>query len=479
MRPIHTLDAAVVESFPRPDEEMIESLLSVELARLKSKIVVLDDDPTGVQTVHHVSVYTDWNEDTLEAAFREDSRIFFVLTNSRGMIASQTAQVHRQIARNLMEAARKTGQEFILISRSDSTLRGHFPLETLTLRNEIEALTSTRFDGEIICPFFKEGGRFTLENVHYVKEGGKLTPAGQTEFARDKTFGYQSSHLGDWCEEKTGGAYPADEMTYVSLADLRTVNVDKVEAQLMAVRDFNKVIVNVLDYADVKVFAVAFIRALARGKRFLLRSAAAIPKVLGGVPDRPLLSRAELIRPEDRRGGIVLVGSHVNKTTLQLEELRNCKVPIEMIEFNQHLVLVKNGLRGEVARVITLAEEKIRLGRSVAVFTRRERFDLETDDKERQLLVSVEISDAVTSIIAGLTVRPAFIIAKGGITSSDVGTKALRVRRATVMGQVRPGIPVWMTGAESKFPEMPYIIFPGNVGEVTTLREVVEMLMGC
>ncbi len=220
MRPIHALDAAVVESFPRPDQPRIDSLLSVELARLNSKIVVLDDDPTGVQTVHHVSVYTDWNEDTLETAFREDSRIFFVLTNSRGMIASQTAQVHRQIARNLVEAARKTGREFILISRSDSTLRGHYPLETLTLKNEIEALTSTRFDGEIICPFFKEGGRFTLENVHYVKEGGKLTPAGQTEFARDKTFGYQSSHLGDWCEEKTGGAYPAEGMTYVSLADL-------------------------------------------------------------------------------------------------------------------------------------------------------------------------------------------------------------------------------------------------------------------
>ncbi len=256
------------------------------------------------------------------------------------------------------------------------------------------------------------------------------------------------------------------------------MNVDLVEAQLMEVRNFNKVIVNTLDYADVKVFAIAFLRTLEHGKRFLLRSAAAIPKVLGGVPDRPLLSCAELISPEVRHGGIVLVGSHVNKTTRQLEELRNCKVPIEMIEFNQHLVLVKDGLKSEVARVITQVEEKIRQGRSVAVFTRRDRFDLNTDDKERQLLVSVEISDAVTSIIAGLTVRPGFIIAKGGITSSDVGTKALRVRQATVMGQIRPGIPVWMTGAESKFPEMPYIIFPGNVGEVTTLREVVEMLVG-
>ena len=79
--------------------------------------------------------------------------------------------------------------------------------------------------------------------------------------------------------------------------------------------------------------------------------------------------------------------------------------------------------------------------------------------------------------MVGLSIRPGFIIAKGGITSSDVGTKALRVRRATVLGQVRPGIPVWLTGPESKFPEMPYIIFPGNVGEITTLREVVELLL--
>ena len=64
----------------------------------------------------------------------------------------------------------------------------------------------------------------------------------------------------------------------------------------------------------------------------------------------------------------------------------------------------------------------------------------------------------------------------GGITSSDVGTKALGVKRALVMGQIRPGIPVWKTGPESRFPDTPYVIFPGNVGEDSTLRECVEVL---
>ena len=46
------------------------------------------------------------------------------------------------------------------------------------------------------------------------------------------------------------------------------------------------------------------------------------------------------------------------------------------------------------------------------------------------------------------------------------------------VSEAKPGIPVWQTGEESKFPMTPYIIFPGNVGEVTTLREAVEKLTG-
>ncbi len=175
-------------------------------------------------------------------------------------------------------------------------------------------------------------------------------------------------------------------------------------------------------------------------------------------------------------GGIVLVGSHVNKTTLQMEELRRSQFPIAFIEFNQHLVLVKGGLAGEVDRVVALAEEKIRNGQTVAVYTRRDRFDLPTDDPDEQLRVSVEISDAVTSIVGKLSVRPNFIIAKGGITSSDVGTKALHVKARDGHGADPARHPGLDDGAESKFPNMPYIIFPGIVGEQDTLRKAVEIV---
>lgn len=472
------LSVEVLAQLPPVDREQVDVLLCRELQQCDKKVVVLDDDPTGVQTVHGVSVYTDWKPETLRQGFAERERMFFILTNSRGLTAQQTEDAHRQIARAIDAASRDSGRDYILISRSDSTLRGHYPLETAVLRQTLESLGAAPFDGEIIYPFFQEGGRYTLNNIHYVREGELLIPAGMTEFARDRSFGYTASSLPQWCQEKCRGSCRAEDVTCIALEDLRAMNLEKITRQLLEVSGFGKVIVNSADYADVKVFTICFLRALRQGKRFLFRSAAAVTKVLGGIADRPLLTRAELVPRENCNGGIVLIGSHVNKTTQQMQELRRCRYPLEFLEFDQHLVLQPGGLEGEVIRVVELAQQMIRQGQSVVIYTRRDRLDLPTADPDRQLEVSVQISEAVTSIIGRLEIRPNFIIAKGGITSSDVGIKALRVHRATVMGQLKPGIPVWMTGPESKFPGMPYVIFPGNVGEKETLRQAVEILMG-
>ena len=78
--------------------------------------------------------------------------------------------------------------------------------------------------------------------------------------------------------------------------------------------------------------------------------------------------------------------------------------------------------------------------------------------------------------VSSLAVRPRFLVAKGGITSSDIGVHALQVRRATVLGQALPGVPVWKLGAESRYPGMSYVVFPGNVGDEDGLRSLVENL---
>lgn len=466
----------VLEAFPMVDHDRVERELDDELSRLERKIVVLDDDPTGIQTVHNVSVFTDWTEESVRAGFEEKNSMFFILTNSRAFTVSKTTAVHREIGRQIVKTSGMIGQDFLVISRGDSTLRGHYPLETEVLKDAIENASGKRFDGEVLFPFFREGGRFTIDDVHYVQEGESLIPVGLTEFAKDKTFGFSHSNLAAWCEEKTQRRYLADKIVSISLEMLRKADYDGIEQRLLTVSNFNKVIVNAIDYVDVKVFCVALLRSIGKGKEFLFRSGASLTKVLGGVADKPLLRKDELVAASNTNGGIILVGSHVAKTTQQLEELKNMST-VSFVEFNQHLIISEGGLAPEVGRVIAIAEEKIAAGETVAIYTRRDRFDLPSGDKEAQLKIAVAISDAVTSIINRLSVQPSFIIAKGGITSSDVGIKGLGVKKALVMGQILPGVPVWMTGPESKFPGMPYIIFPGNVGTATSLKDAVESLM--
>ena len=471
------ISAEILKDFPRTNEASVDAMLAHEISMNKTKFVVLDDDPTGVQTVHGISVYTDWSVESLKQGLQEDNKVFFVLTNSRGMTSDETEAVHREISENLSVAARETGVQYAIMSRSDSTLRGHYPLETEILRQGFEK-EGKKVDGEILCFFFKEGGRYTINNTHYVKYGDRLIPAAETEFAKDKTFGYANSSLPEYIEEKTAGQFQADHVTCITLEELRQQRYDDIYQKLMQVQDFNKVCVNAVDYYDIKVFTIALYRAMASGKYFLFRTAACLVKVIGGITDIPLLTRQDMILNDSKMGGLVVAGSHTNKTTAQLEELLKLDNTVR-IEFDSDLVLKGDeALLAEINRCVAAEESAIHAGKVAVCYTKRKLLTVENDTKESALIRSVKISDAVQRLVGHLKVTPAFIVAKGGITSSTIGTEALRVRKAHVLGQVCPGIPVWQTGDESKFPMIPYVIFPGNVGEETTLRKTVEILTG-
>lgn len=470
------LEAKKLTQYPQVDTAAVWALLEEEVRKDKHKIVVLDDDPTGVQTVHDISVYTDWTYESIKKGFEEKNKLFYVLTNSRGFTVEQTTKAHLEIGEVVAKVAEEMGMEYVIVSRGDSTLRGHYPLETELLRRQAEKFGNLKVDGEIICPYFKEGGRFTIDNVHYVKYGDQLIPAGETEFAKDKTFGYHSSNLKEYVEEKTKGAYKASDVIDISLEELRGLEYDKIIEKLASVQNFGKIVVNAVDACDLKVFCVALYRAMAQGKNFMFRTAAGFVKEFGAVSDKPLLTRKDMVIKDTKAGGIIVVGSHTQKTTSQLEALKTVK-GIHFIEFNSDLVLDDEKFKQEIEATLKKEEELILAGVTVAVYTRRKLLSLENDTPEAALIRSVKISDAVQSLVGSLKVTPAFVIAKGGITSSDVGTKALQVKKATVLGQIRPGIPVWQTGEESRFPGIPYIIFPGNVGGEDTLKEAVEILL--
>src|SRR5215217_9782221 len=205
----------------QPPELRIEGALDVIRRRVVEsgrRVVVLDDDPTGVQSVHGVPVLTTWAVEDLRWALEQTSPTFYILTNSRSLAEEEAIALNQEIARNLSEAA--PGTDFDIVSRSDSTLRGHYPAETDALAEALRE-RGRGPDGLIVCPAFFEAGRITVDDVHWVRQDGELVPAGQTEFASDHSFGYRASDLKAWVEEKTGGRIAARQVLSVGLADLR------------------------------------------------------------------------------------------------------------------------------------------------------------------------------------------------------------------------------------------------------------------
>ena len=472
MRNLNSLKAINKEDlFHKLPPEWPEDLLPAIRERVgasKRKVVVLDDDPTGTQTVHNTPVLTEWSVEALQAELQSDFPAFYILTNSRSLTLPAAGALNTDIGRNLIEAGKRVNCDFVVVSRSDSTLRGHFP-------GEVEALASglgETFDGWIVIPFFLEGGRYTVGDTHYVEEGGWLVPSAETEFARDSVFGYRSSNLRDWVEEKTGGRVSSEDVASISIEDLRTGGPARVKERLLGLQRSKVGVVNAAGYRDVEVFVKGLLDAEAQGCRFLYRSAASFVRVRAGILPRPLLTRSDLDVP-GQGGGLTLVGSHVPKTTRQLQRL--LALPqMTGLEMDVEAILDGDRRDDEIDRVAQSAENRLRSGRDLVIFTSRGL--ITTGHAESDLSIGTRVSEALITTLQGIHAKLRYLVAKGGITASDVATKGLNVRRALVLGQILPGVPVWRLGPESRHAGIPYIVFPGNVGGDDALVMTVEAL---
>jgi uncharacterized protein YgbK (DUF1537 family) len=430
-------------------------------------LVVLDDDPTGTQTVHNVPVLTTWDADTLTTEMAKGGAVFYILTNSRSLPLAGARALNAEIGRNLLAASQRTGRDFAVVSRSDSTLRGHFP-------GEVEALADALgqdLDGWLLAPFFLEGGRYTIGDVHWVAEGDQLVPAGQTPYARDAAFGYTHSNLREWVAEKSAGRMAADSVTSVSLDDIRNGGPQQVTERLLAVTGGQICAVNAASYRDMEVFVRGLLEAEAAGKRFLYRTAASFVQVRAGIAPRPLLGAAELDLAAGS-GGLFVVGSYVPKTTAQLNQLL---ARPDLVALSVEVSMLLDERRNETLRqTIDAANRALARGATTLIYTSRHYVG--AAGGESDLSIGRQVSDGLIEIVRGIEVRPRYLVAKGGITSSDVATLGLNVKRAMVAGQILPGVPVWRTGAESRYPGLSYIVFPGNVGGDDALLQVVDRL---
>lgn len=459
-----------IETLANLPPEWPVSVLPQVQAQVRSggrKIVVLDDDPTGTQTVYDIPVLTEWSVEALAQELLADSPAFYLLTNSRSMPLPQAQAVNADIGRNLLAAAYQTGRDFVVVSRSDSTLRGHFPGEVEALAEALER----PFDAWLIIPFFLEGGRYTIDDIHYVAEGESLVPAGETPFAQDKAFGYHASNLKEWVAEKTGGAVAAEAVASITIDDIRRGGPDRVAEKLSQLSGGAVCVVNAASYRDIGIFVSGLLQAEAQGQQFLYRTAASFVRVRAGLGPHPLLTPAEL-DIGGPGGGLIVVGSYVPKTTRQAEMVL-AQSTVTAVEIDVEALLVDHRQAAEIERVAGQADELLSQNQDVLLYTSRQL--ISGSDADASLTIGRRVSDSLVRIVQAISTRPRYLLAKGGITASDVATQGLGIKKALVLGQILPGVPVWQAGSESRYPGLTYIVFPGNVGGPEALADIATM----
>lgn len=434
----------------------------------KPKIIVLDDDPTGSQTVHSCLLLTRWDVDTLRLGLQDDSPIFFVLTNTRALTSDQATSVTREVCQNLKQAiAAENIHDFLVVSRSDSTLRGHYPIETDVIAEELGP-----FDAHFLVPAFFEGGRFTKESVHYLVVNGVPTPVHQTEFANDSVFGYHHSYLPDYVEEKTQGRIRADQVERFLLDEIRSGALER----LMQLQNNQCAVVDGEQQADLNRFAQDLLTAAAQGKRFLFRSAASILTALAALPPQPIAAEQMFQYVRGGKPGAVIVGSHVKKTTEQLERLLQepgvVGVEVEVARLLERSGNQRTRLLDEILQRVHQAHDA---GKTPVVYTSRQ--ELTFDDAQVRLDFGLEVSALLMDVVRGLPHDIGFLISKGGITSNDVVSTGLNLPIARLLGQVLAGCSMIRTPADHpQFPDLPVVLFPGNVGDQTGLAIVYRRL---
>ena len=437
------------------------------------RLLILDDDPTGSQCVAGIDAAFDTDPALLAETLAAPGSAAFVLTNTRALDEAEAVALNRRILAGVLEAG-IPAQGLHVVSRSDSTLRGHVIAEPTAIADELAA-HGIEVDAFVLCPAMLEAGRFTTGDVHYARVDGQAVEVAETDFARDATFGFTSSDLREFLAERSNGAIAAADVLSLSLEDIRTGGPARVREILGGARDRRWVVVNATEYADMEVVAGVIAELEAEGRTLVTRCAPSFVRPLAGQRGARVLGAADIPVPADRQEhGLVVVGSHVGLTTAQLQVVQERGTLLE-VEIDVPSVLDE---RREEHLAQLAARIREALPRTDCVlYTSREL--VRSEDPAESLAIARRVSDAVVEVVQQVrTARPAWVVAKGGITSHEVAANGLGIRRARVEGQFWEG-QVSLFSAQEAPAEvlgMPYVVFPGNVGGEQALADVVDTL---
>jgi uncharacterized protein YgbK (DUF1537 family) len=422
--------------------------------RAEARYVVLDDDPTGVQTLAGIHVLLAWDAGDVAAALRDRPSVHLV-TNARAFAPERARAVTAAAARTAIAGAPGA----VVVLRGDSTLRGH-------LLEEVEAVASVVSRGRVppllLVPALPSAGRVTIAGLHLIERDGHLVPLHETEYASDGVFSYRSARLLEWAEERSAGLFRADDGRELHLDDLRaggpTAVVEALEALAAAGRPA-VLAPDAVAEADLELVAEGYRRAVRAGTDVLVRCAPAFVGVLAGTTANGLV-----LPPGARDGMLVVCGSYVPATTAQLRVLIDER-PSSLVEVDP-AVLASAYPESEVGRAASAASERIREGRLAVLSTSRLRpLGTETLDAGER------IAAGIAAVAGAIEPRPSVVVAKGGITACVTLRDGLGVAAAEVVGPVLPGVSRWRAD------DLDYIVVPGNVGGDRLLADIVALVL--
>ncbi|MDC2975455.1 hypothetical protein OA065_00165 [Prochlorococcus sp. AH-736-D23] len=438
------------------------------------KFVVIDDDPTGSQTVHECLLLLKWDCSTLAKGFESKSNLFFILANTRSLSEKDAKLTIEEICKNLKTVITSQAyeEEIIFISRGDSTLRGHNYLEPIALNSCLGP-----FDATFYIPAFIEGKRFTINGSHYVDK----TPISQTIFAKDKIFGYSTSNVKNLLFQQSKSQLNFEDIQNLLLSDIEMLDDEEnniVFKILKNLKNNKHVVVDVENYSQLKKFSLV-IKKLIKQKKFLFRTAASF---ISSISEKKSFSQTEKffsnlrIRNKEKSflPGLIIVGSYVELSTIQLNNLlkiNNCNpVELDVFEFfkitsSDNIQERRNWFKNKFLKEIRFSFER---GKTPVLFTSRKFMSLDSSELFNFYnLLACFIAELVTD----LKYEIGYLISKGGITTNLILSKGLNADYVYLEGQILTGISV-VTYKLKNGEKLPIVTHPGNIGTKDSLVNI-------
>ena len=446
------------------------------------KIIVIDDDPTGSQTVYNCPLLLSWDNDTLINGLRNSASLLFILANTRALSAELAEERINEICDSLIFALHSESislDQVIVISRGDSTLRGHGFLEPQIIHNRLGP-----FDATFHIPAFLEGKRTTKDSIHYL-DG---TPIHKTDFAKDKIFSYNTSYLPKWLEEKSQFQIQSEDVFKLDLNILNYAirNSDGLYKLVSILSNFSLNQHVILDVEE-PIHLITFIKALhllPESKRFLFRSAASFIGFLADLPENPKnINDLVSLKLKDDQGcyksGLVLIGSYIPLSSRQLKYLleNDCCIGVEIMV--EHVLSLlndpNNSLNMNEYKQLLLDNiyQILHARKTPVLYTSRREFIFK--NKKEKIKLSIQLAEFMSSMISELTPYLGYLISKGGITTNTLLLKGLQCKQVKLEGQIMPGLSL-LTAHIKKNLQLPVVTFPGNLGDQSTLIDAFKIM---